>query len=256
MTSGGIGSAMTLEKVIARYGVNNTISLFADTKIEDPDLHRFLYELHQKLEIKMTLISYGKDPFDLFDERNFIANSRVDVCSKYLKRDLMDRWISARFKPDKCSMYIGIDHSEVHRIERLAPAKLPWRYYAPLAEDGLWLTPEMKIEWCERLDIKPPLLYTLGFPHNNCGGFCVKAGLGQFKMLYEHFPERYLEHERRERDLIARKPNLKPFLRKVTKGVTRYLTMQQYREEFLMPTSPGELTIDDKIDLGGCGCAI
>ncbi|MBU0580231.1 MAG: hypothetical protein KKA19_03550, partial [Candidatus Margulisbacteria bacterium] len=49
--------------------------------------------------------------------------------------------------------------------------------------------------------IKEPLLYRLGFLHNNCSGGCVRAGKKHWKMLYEKLPEVYAERERVEREM-------------------------------------------------------
>ena len=89
--------------------------------------------------------------------------------------------------------------------------------------------------------------------HNNCGGFCVKAGLGQFKKLYELLPEVYAENERQEELAYKDNPNLRPFLRKTIGGKLRYITMKQYREWFLESNG---ITEDESIDFGGCGCAL
>ena len=50
------------------------------------------------------------------------------------------------------------------------------------------------------LEIDIPRLYKEGFKHNNCGGFCVKAGMGQFAHLYKVNPRRYLEYENKEQE--------------------------------------------------------
>lgn len=42
--SGGIGSWGTAKRVIAKHGKENVILMFTDTKMEDEDLYRFLYE--------------------------------------------------------------------------------------------------------------------------------------------------------------------------------------------------------------------
>jgi len=39
--------------------------------------------------------------------------------------------------------------------------------------------------WLVREGIALPRLYGLGFSHNNCGGFCIKAGQANFKLLLE-----------------------------------------------------------------------
>ena len=47
----------------------------------------------------------------------------------------------------------------------------------------------MRDDW----GITPPRLYKLGFPHNNCGGRCVRQGQSEWHRLKTFFPERFKE---------------------------------------------------------------
>lgn len=49
--------------------------------------------------------------------------------------------------------------------------------------------------------IRPPRLYDDGHPHNNCGGFCVKAGHAGQALLLRTNPKRYAFNEQREQDI-------------------------------------------------------
>ena len=51
------------------------------------------------------------------------------------------------------------------------------------------------------IGIQEPLLYQLGFLHNNCSGGCVRAGKKHWKLLYEKLPEVYADRERVEREM-------------------------------------------------------
>lgn len=105
------------------------------------------------------------------------------------------------------------------------------------------------------MEIIPPRLYSMNFAHNNCGGFCVKAGLGQFKLLYEKLPERYKYHENKELEVMLKNKNLKPFLKKNINGKVEYITLKYYRENYLESNSK-QLTEFELLDYGGCGCAL
>jgi hypothetical protein len=96
--------------------------------------------------------------------------------------------------------------------------------------------------------IEPPRLYRLGFAHNNCGGFCVKAGQGHFALLLEAMPERYAYHERREQELRDHLGKDVAILRDRHGGETRPLTLREFRER----RQAGEPC--DLFDIGGCGC--
>lgn len=250
--SGGVGSFITAKMVVDRYGPENTKLLFADTQIEDEDLYRFVDDCVKKLECELITLADGRTPWEVFEDVRFIGNSRVDPCSRILKRDLLIDWLKTHYAPDQCEIHIGIDFSEKHRLWPVVERMRPYAYRSLMVEEGMMLSPEQKMSFCEALGVKPPRLYAMGFPHNNCGGFCVKAGLGQFKMLYEKLPERYAEHEAAQEDATERNPKLRPFLKKNVNKNTRYLTMREYRIEFLEKGKAQE----DVFDLGGCGCAL
>lgn len=250
--SGGVGSFITAKMVVDRYGPENTKLLFADTQIEDEDLYRFVDDCVKKLECELITLADGRTPWEVFEDVRFIGNTRVDPCSAILKRDLIKKWITSNYQPEQCEIHIGIDYSEKHRLGPVVERYKPYIYRSIMVEEGMMLSQEQKISFCEALGVKAPRLYKMGFPHNNCGGFCVKAGLGQFKMLFEKIPERYAEHENSEKEAIERNPKSRPFLRKREKGETRYLTMREYRTEYL---EQGKAE-SDQYDIGGCGCAI
>jgi len=97
--------------------------------------------------------------------------------------------------------------------------------------------------------LAPPRLYAEGFPHNNCGGFCVRAGLAQFDLLRRRFPERYEWHAAQQEELVRLVPNAdRPFLRKQAGKAIRYITLREFEA---MKLAEGE-----QFDFGGCGCFV
>lgn len=92
--SGGAGSFVAAQRAIERYGAGNTVLLFCDTKTEDADLYRFLDDCERLLPAKLVRIADGRDIWQVFRDERFLGNSRVDPCSKILKRELADRWIA------------------------------------------------------------------------------------------------------------------------------------------------------------------
>lgn len=249
--SGGMGSFAEAYYCVQEFGKENVVLLFCDTLTEDPDLYRFVEETKEFLGCRFVRLSREKTIWELFEEQKFIANSRVDICSRVLKRDLMNKeWLPANYGTPEgnlsCEVHVGIDFSEHHRLTRIQEVMSPKIYRSLLVEKGL-IVPK---DFSEQFGIRRPYLYTLGFSHNNCGSFCVKAGLGQFKLMFEKLPERYKEHEDKEQTVLA--IGGKPFLKKTTKGVKRYLSMKEYREEYLEQGKAEE----DKHDIGGCACAL
>lgn len=272
MFSGGVGSYLTAKRVLKDNPKQEVVLLFADTLMEDEDLYRFLRDAEKKLGIEVTTIADGRDPWELFKDEKFIGNSQTDICSKVLKRKLMDNWLKSHFEPDECIIYIGIDWTEVHRYDRLKERKLPYVYKAPLCDPPYYENKDAMLQEVENDGIKIPRLYELGFPHNNCGGFCIKAGHAHFKLLLEKMPERYLYHEQREQELREFIGKDVAIMRERGKGPRREaigvhpedpsrddeipravpLTMREFRERI----EQEETDQLDLLDFGGCGCAI
>ena len=251
--SGGLGSAITAQRVCDEFGKENVSLLFADTLVEDQDLYRFTDALVARLGCEFVRIADGRTPWQVFNDAKYIGNTRVDPCSKYLKRDLIKKYIKQNYTPDECIIWIGIDCTEAHRLVPVVERNKPYTYRSYLIENDVFLTNSYKNEWLLENNITKPRLYSYGFAHNNCGGFCVKAGLGQFKKLYEFLPDVYMANEQEEQEAMRKNPKLKPFLRKSVNGTRVYLTMREYREEYLEKSA---VTADEALEFGGCGCAL
>ena len=147
-------------------------------------------------------------------------------------------------------MHIGFDFTEVHRFERSK------KHYLPIVIESLILNSRldkhlMKSE-LKGLGINLPRLYTLGFAHNNCGGFCFKAGIGHFKQLYDKMPERYIYHMNKEKDLIKQIGKPVSILKRVRNGMKINLTLEMLKKEF--DNNNMQLTFDEEFDIGGCDC--
>ena len=246
--SGGLGSFATAYRIVQQVGADTTRLVFADTKTEDEDLYRFLGETSEFLGCNLTTIEDGRDIWGVFNDVKFMGNNRIDPCSKHLKRDLFKKWMKENYSPDECILYVGIGWNEEHRLERIKKNWEPYKVEAPMTEPPLWENPDT-VDILKKWGIEPPRLYALGFAHNNCGGFCVKSGQAQFKLLLKNFPERYRQHER-EQELLFKKIGKHGFIRITRKGVMRYLSLKDFREHL---ECGGEV---DDYDYGGCGCFV
>src|SRR5690606_36146517 len=187
------------------------------------------------------------DPWQVFFDVRFLGNSRVDPCSRILKRQFLRKWLEQNCDPTNTIVYLGIDWTEEHRYERAKSYWSPWNCLAPLC-DPPYLTKEEIMQWAEAEGLRLPRLYHMGFPHNNCGGFCIKAGQAHFKLLLEKMPERYAYHEQREQELRKYLGKDVAILRDRRGGKSRPLTLREFRYRL---QSTGEYETDE---WGGCGC--
>lgn len=252
--SGGVGSYFASKRVIEKHGKENVILFFTDTKMEDPDLYRFMQDAVAKLDCEFVTISDGRTPWGIFEDEMFIGNSRIANCSKELKKRLSKRWIKKNFKPYNCILYLGIDWTEEHRKASPIKAWHPYKVEFPMCEEP-YIDKKQMLELLKEDGIEVPRLYKLGYEHNNCGGFCVRAGQGHFKHLYETQPELYLWHEEKERALSKKifeaTGEKRTIMKKMIKGEQVYYSMEELRHQ--IDKEPQQI---DLFDIGGCGCFV
>jgi hypothetical protein len=246
--SGGMGSWAAAKRVAASAGVEGLVLLFADTLIEDPDTYRFLDEAALNIGAPLTRIADGRTPWQVMSDEHVIGNTRIDVCSRILKRELLAKWIAENCDPAVATLHVGIDWSESHRLEGVRQRNPGWSYQAPMCEPP-YLDKAQVLEWALNEGLRPPTLYAAGFPHNNCGGACVKAGQAQWALLLRTHPERYLAIEAWEDGMRERVGDYS-ILRDRRGGKTKALPLRAFRER-LVPEKAYDST-----EWGGCGCAI
>lgn len=249
--SGGALSWAAAMRTIERHGRSDVRLLFTDTSMEDEDLYRFLDDSERQLGVPLIRLRDGRTPWDVFHENRMLGNSRVDLCSRVLKREVSQRWL-AEHAPG-ATIVFGIDWDEMHRLDGLQR-----RYWeqgftveAPMTESP-WLTKGDVMVWMRREGLEPPRLYGMGFAHNNCGGFCVRAGHAHFRTLLREMPERYAEHEAREQDLRDHLGKDVSILRDREFGDTRPMTLREFREN-VESGNDGQGIL---FGVGGCGCFV
>jgi len=147
-------------------------------------------------------------------------------------------------------LHFGMDWTECDRLERIQARKAPWKVEGLMATEKPLLAKPQMLDWLRREGIEPPRLYAMGFPHNNCGGFCVKAGQAHFALLLRTMPERYAYHEAKENELRASLGWRQTILRDATGGKVKPLTLTEFRERIEQQQT------FDALEWGGCGCAL
>jgi len=189
--SGGVSSAVAADRVINRYGRDSVTLWFADTSWEDDDLYRFVDDCMQRWGGELVRHTDGRNPLQIGEEHHIIPNQRLAPCTFELKIEPFRAYLADFPKP--VTVHLGLNWDEQRRMVR------PKASYEELAgvmvdfplmwEPYFWDTQAEVRSW--GIDI--PRLYNLGFPHNNCGGRCVKQGKGEWNRLRIHFPERFAE---------------------------------------------------------------
>ena len=246
--SGGLGSFAAAHRLKQLHPDARITLVFCDTLIEDEDLYRFLRESASALDLPVVELRDGRNPWEVFRDVKMQGNTRIAPCSRVLKREVMSRWLAEQYPNGGATLVLGIDYEEAHRLPRAIAANAPTPVIAPLC-DPPYEGAQARRRLLADYGIKPPRLYAEGFPHNNCGGFCVRAGLGQFDLLRRRFPERYEWHAQQQEELVRLVPNAnRPFLRTMADGVTHYITLREFQTT--------KLSEPEQFDFGGCGCFV
>jgi hypothetical protein len=192
--STGLSSALTVERVINRYGKSAVEIVFMDTKIEDGDNYRFMDDCRRRWNMPITTLAEGRTPYQVFADQSIIANQKIAPCTFRLKIEPFVAYLETISDP--VTIHIGYDFSEIHRCEATTKNynARGWDVDYPL----LWKPIEyrkyadvVRYDWC----IEPPRMYALGYTHANCGGVCVKQGQGDWLRTLINYPERYAEIE-------------------------------------------------------------
>lgn len=253
--SGGLCSFWAAHRVIAEHGKENVVLLFADTMMEDEDLYRFNREAESVLGVSITRLSDGRTPWEVMRDEKVMGRSGLDVCSRILKRSLLDAWRVKNTTPSDSTFYLGLDWTEEHRMtgdaQRQGMVKkfAPWVVKSPMMSEPIWDKCRMQREWIA-LGFRLPRLYQMGFPHNNCGGFCIKAGQAHFAHLLALMPERYAFHEAEEEKIRAIVGDYSVMNDRRGGAGKKVMTLRAFRQRI----EAGESF--DRGDWGGCGCAV
>lgn len=200
--SEGKASAWCAKWAFENFPKEKIILYFNDTQWEHPDLYRFLGDLEKYFNHKIIFDSDERSPEELFYDNNALANNRMPFCSRILKAERLQK-----FYKDGDMLIFGIGLEEKHRALRLIQVyqmvsvqkhkQCTLRF--PLIEKKI--TGEQINNFLLDAKIEIPLLYRLGFLHNNCSGGCVRAGKKHWKLLLDKLPKVYAERERVEEDV-------------------------------------------------------
>jgi hypothetical protein len=223
--------------------------VFCDTLSEDADLYRFIEETKMFFAVhgvRFTRISAERDIWQIQQDVKYQANSRVDPCSRVAKRDLFKKHMKDKYPLGDAILVLGIDDTESHRTKDFERNHSPYKVEVPLC--GRNITRNDIIDVLNEINIEPPRLYEMGFVHNNCGGFCVKAGQKQAAQLLRLLPDNYAWHETRQEETFALMGKRHPTIRKNVNGVMNYLSLREFREFIESSGKP------DMYDEGNCAC--
>jgi hypothetical protein len=230
--SAGLSSALTVERVLNRYGADAVEVVFMDTQIEDDDNYRFLDDCRRRWGVPITVLADGHTPYQVFEHQHIIPNQKIAPCTFRLKIDVFVKYLESK-SDEEITVHIGYDFSEMHRCDatRLNYEARGWHVDFPL----LWKPIEfrrysdvVRNDW----GIEPPRMYAMGYTHANCGGMCVKQGQGDWIRTLINFPERFAKVEQWETSMREQLGVNYALLRDQRGGTVTPLTLRELRTRY------------------------
>lgn len=171
--------------------------IYIDIDDQHPDSMRFIKDcekvLGMDIEILKSEYKNVENVCRTFKYVNGVAGAR---CTQVLKKRVRKEWESKQ--TDHITYIWGMDLNEKARADRLEETMPNYSHVFPLIEAGL--TKQDAHGLIERLGVKRPIMYDLGYMNNNCIG-CVKGGMGYWNQIRKDFPEVFESRAKMERDI-------------------------------------------------------
>ncbi len=180
--------------------LSNDIDQIIYTHVEDqhPDSIRFLHDCEKILgrEIQKIQSDRYTDVNDVIDKTKYINGAYGAACTKWLKKQVRKDW--EKENPGFHTYIWGYDINEKHRADAVIETLSDYDHEFPLIEQGLTKAECHGI--ADKLGLKRPVMYDLGYPNNNCIG-CVKGGMGYWNKIRIDFPEVFEHRAKQEREI-------------------------------------------------------
>jgi hypothetical protein len=209
---------------------------------------------------ELVWLSAGRDPWEIFRDQRYLGNSRRDPCSKLGKRMVLDKWLAIAADPEIDILIYGIGEHEKHRFEdtdkdgNLTGIRPRLEAKGWIAEAPLIGLPEINPTWhMHQEGLRPARNYALGYLHDNCGGFCIKAGKAHYQNRRRVHAERYAYDAMMERKFVAWLGKPVTILTEVVGRKKRQLSLADFGTR--MEAEP-EITYDYEQGESGCGCML
>ena len=172
--------------------------IYTHVSNQHPDSLRFLKDCEKILGRKITILqSEEYRSVDEVIEKTRCINTPFGApCTKKLKRDVRKKWEIDN--PDHHIYVWGYDRNEIARANRIVESMSDYEHEFPLIENNISKSDAHGI--AERLGLKRPVMYDMGYRNNNCIG-CIKGGMGYWNKIREDFPEVFARRAAQEREI-------------------------------------------------------
>lgn len=186
---------------VAGYLVRDSVDQFLYIDIDDQhlDSRRFIKDCEKVLgkDIQILRSNEYHSVGDVCRAFRFINSPQGARCTMVLKKRVRKEWEWEHHGYDITYVW-GLDKEEKKRADRIIEGMPQFKHEFPLIERNLSKDDAHGI--CNKLSVKRPVMYDLGYSNNNCIG-CVKGGKGYWNKIRVDFPEIFNDRAKMEREI-------------------------------------------------------
>lgn len=184
---------------IAGYLAKNVNKyIYIDIENQHEDSMRFIKDCEKVLGKDIEIL---KSPYrnvqNVILSQRYVNGPGGAKCTQILKRRVRKEW-EYQYRDYDITYVWGFDVNEKKRADRLLESMPEFKHEFPLIDKGF--TKSNSHALLERLGIKRPKMYDLGYSNNNCVG-CVKGGMGYWNKIRKDFPEVFKRMAEIEREI-------------------------------------------------------
>ena len=173
--------------------------IYIDIDDQHPDSMRFIKDCEKVLNRPITILkSEYRCVEDVIRKAKYINGVHGAPCTNTLKKKVRQKWENDHKVP--LTYVWGFDCDEKNRAERIKQVYWEFEHEFPLIDN--MLTKEDAHGILDKLGIKRPVMYDLGYSNNNCIG-CVKGGMGYWNKIRKDFPDVFKKRAKLEREIGA-----------------------------------------------------
>lgn len=177
--------------------------IYIDIEDQHSDSLRFIKDCERLLNKKVEILcnSQYKNVESCIKAAGVIRNpyNQFAPCTNWLKKRVRKEWEEQH--KDYAITYIwGFDIDEKNRAYRLLESMSQFNHKFPLIDKCL--SKQDCHAMADRLGIKRPKMYDLGYQNNNCVG-CIKGGMWYWNKIRKDFPDVFESRAKLEREIGA-----------------------------------------------------
>lgn len=195
----GVASACAAKLTVLKYGRKKVRVIYNPVIEEDSDNLRFLKDVETWIKHEIEIVKAKAYPSssarDVWKTKRYMSGIHGAPCTVELKKKARQEW---ELENNPAFHVLGFTFDELARHERFIKAErsnvIPILINRKLTKQNCF---EMIIE----AGIRPPSIYTLGYPNANCIG-CVKASSPTYwNLVRKQHPEVFKDRMEQSREL-------------------------------------------------------